>query len=161
MAAGKIIKHINARKKSSSLKCTSCGWKGRIAKACYTNMLKKSGAIKTNTVQASPIPGQLAIKQEATSLSTRMIRATILANTTSSTEHNLPMVQTAGQVEVDGRIVDLDAPLNPIPNLWLWLRGLYGREEFRSRQSRTQEQWCRWYLSRFWNGTKFPLISVG
>ena len=49
--------------KGSSLKCTSCGRKGHIAKACYTDMLKKSGAIKTNTVWASPIPGQLAITQ--------------------------------------------------------------------------------------------------
>ena len=49
--------------KGSSLKCTSCGRKGHIAKACYTDMLKMSGAIKTNTVQASTIPGQLAITQ--------------------------------------------------------------------------------------------------
>ena len=82
-------------------------------------MLKKSGAIKTNTVQASPIPGQLAITQEQTSLPTRMIKATIAANTASIAEHNLPMVHPAGQVEVDGRIVDLDAPPKPIPNLWL------------------------------------------
>ena len=41
--------------KGSSLKCTSCSRKGHKAKACYTDMLKKSGAIKTNTVQASPI----------------------------------------------------------------------------------------------------------
>ena len=63
--------------------------------------------------------GQLAITQEATYLPTRMIKATIAANTASSTEHNLPMVQPAGQVEVDGRLVDLDAPPKPIPNLWL------------------------------------------
>ena len=58
--------------KGSSLKCTSCGRKGHVAKAWYTDMLKKSGAIKTNTVQASP--GQLAITQEQTTLPTRMIR---------------------------------------------------------------------------------------
>ena len=52
-------------------------------------MLKKSGAIKTNTVQASPIPGQLAITQELTSFPTRMIKATNTANTASSAEHNL------------------------------------------------------------------------
>ena len=116
---GENHKTDQCSQKGNSLKCTSCGKKGHIAKACYTDMLKKSGAIKTNTVQASPIPGQLAITQEATSLPTRMIRATISANTTSSTEHNLPMVQPAGQVEVDGRIVNLDAPPKPIPNLWL------------------------------------------
>ena len=59
-----------------------------------------------------------------------MIRATIAANTASSAEHNLPMVQPAGQVEVDGRVVGLDAPPKPIPNLWIGLKGLYGGEEF-------------------------------
>ena len=43
-----------------------------------------------------------------------MISATISVNTTSSTEHNLHMVQPAGQVEID-----LDAPPKPIHNLWL------------------------------------------
>ena len=90
-----------------------------MAKACYTNMLKKSGAVKTITVQATPIPGQLAITQEATSLPTRMISATIAANIASSADHNLPMGQPAGQVEVDERLLDLDAPPKPIPNLWL------------------------------------------
>ena len=105
--------------KGSSLKCTSCRRKGHIAKACYTDMLEKSGAIKTNAVQALPIPGQLAITQEATSLPTRMIKATIAGNTASSARHNLPKVQPAGQVKVDGRIINLDAPPKPIPNLWL------------------------------------------
>lgn len=40
------------------------------------------------------------------------------------------MVRPAGQVEVDGQIIDFDAPPKPIPNLWLWLKGLYGGEEF-------------------------------
>ena len=78
-------------------------------------MLKKSGAIKTNTVQATPIPGQLAITQEATSIPTRMIKATIAAKTASSAEHNLPMVQPAGQVEVDGRFINLNPQPSPFP----------------------------------------------
>ena len=48
--------------KDSSLKCTSCGRKGHIAKACYTDMLKKSGAIKTNTVQALALDNKLAME---------------------------------------------------------------------------------------------------
>ena len=82
-------------------------------------MLKKSGTVKTNTVQVLPIPGQLAITQEATSLPTRMILAKVTANTASSAGHNLPLVRPAGQVKVDGQIIDLDAPPEPIPNLWL------------------------------------------
>ena len=55
--------------------CTSCGQKGHFAKACYTDMLKKSGMVKPNTVQAAPIPGQLEITQEASLLPARMIKA--------------------------------------------------------------------------------------
>ena len=61
-------------------------------------MLKKSVVVKTNTVHASPNPGQLAITQEATSLPARMIKATVAANTASNAGHNLPMVHPAGQV---------------------------------------------------------------
>ena len=81
-------------------------------------MLKKSGAVKTNTVQASPIPGQLAITQEATSIPTSMIKAMVAANNASRAGHYHPMVDRAEQVEVNSQIIDLDAPPKPIPNLW-------------------------------------------
>ena len=40
------------------------------------------------------------------------------------------MVQLQGAVQVDGKIIDLDAPLKPIPSMWMQLRGLYGGESF-------------------------------
>ena len=71
---------------------------------------KNSSSVKTNTVQASPIPGQLAM-----SLPTRMIKATIAANTASSAGHNLPLVHPAGHVEVSGQIIELDAHQSQSP----------------------------------------------
>ena len=57
--------------KSSSLKYTACNRKGHIAKACYTEMLKKSGTVKTNQLSAAA-PGTPALTYESTMLPTRM-----------------------------------------------------------------------------------------
>ena len=41
---------VQCSQKGSSLKCTACNRKGHIAKACYMDMLKKSGTVKINMV---------------------------------------------------------------------------------------------------------------
>ena len=46
--------------KGSSLKCTTCNRKGHVAKACHTEMLKKSGTVKTSMVSAAA-PGTPAL----------------------------------------------------------------------------------------------------
>ena len=77
--------------KGGSLKFTACNRKGHIAKACNTEMLKKSGTVKTNLVSAAA-PGTPAFTYEETTLPTRMVQTEISANTVSSGQHSIPMV---------------------------------------------------------------------
>ena len=95
--------------KGGSLKCTACNRKGHVARACYT---KKSGTVKTNLVSAAA-PGTPALTYEETMLPTRMVRTEISANTVSSGQHSIPMVQTQSRVQVDGHSINLDDPPNP------------------------------------------------
>ena len=88
--------------KGSSLKCTACNRKGHMAKACYTEMLKKSGTVKTHMVSAAA-PGTPALTYEETTLPTRMVRTEIATNAVSSRQHSIPMVQAQSRVEIDGR----------------------------------------------------------
>ena len=104
--------------KGGSLKCTACNRKGHVAKACYTEMLKKSGTVKTNLVSAAA-PGTPALTYEETTLPTRMVRTVISANTVSSGQHSIPMVQAQSRVQVDSRSINLDEPPKPIPPLWM------------------------------------------
>ena len=104
--------------KGGSLKCTACNRKGHVVKASYTEMLKKSGTVKTNLVSAAA-PGTPALTYEETTLPTRMVRTEISANTVSSGQHSIPMVQAQGRVQVDGRSINLDEPPKPIPPLWM------------------------------------------
>ena len=104
--------------KVGSLKCTACNRKGHVAKACYTEMLKKSGMVKTNLVSAAA-HGTPALTYEETTLPTRMVQTEISANTVSSGQHSIPMVQAQSTVQVDGRSINLDEPPKPIPPLWM------------------------------------------
>ena len=83
--------------KGGSLKCTACNTKGHVAKACYTEMLKKSRTLKTNLVSAAP-PGTPALTYEETTLPTRIVQTEISANTVSSGQHSIPMVQAQSTV---------------------------------------------------------------
>ena len=104
--------------KGSSLKCTACNRKGHTTKACYTEMLKKSGNVKTNLVSAAA-PGTPALTHESTALPTRMVKTKLATNAVTSSQQNLPMVHAQCRVEIDGRSINLDAPPKPIPPLWM------------------------------------------
>ena len=95
--------------KGSYLKCTACNRKGHIANACYTEMLKKSGTVKTNLV-SSVSAGTLALTYETTALLTRMVKTEIATNALSSMRQNIPMVEAQNRLEIDGRSINLDEP---------------------------------------------------
>ena len=104
--------------KGGSLKCTGCNRKGHLAKACYTEMLKKQGTVKTNLVSAAA-PGTPALTYEEATLPTRMVRTEIATNAVTSNQHSIPMFQAQGRVQIDGRSINLDDPPKPIPPLWM------------------------------------------
>lgn len=87
----------------------SCNRKGHLAKACYNEMLKKSGTVKTITMSAAPRTP--AITCETTTLPTRTVKTKLATNAVTSTQHSLPLVQAQGMVQLNGRTID--NPPNP------------------------------------------------
>ena len=69
--------------KGSCLKCTACNRKGHVAKACYTEMLKKSWTVKTNLVSAAA-PGTPALMYKETTPSTEISNWLFLRTAPSS-----------------------------------------------------------------------------
>ena len=80
--------------------------------------VEKVSTVKTNLVSAAA-PGTPALTYEETTLPTRMVQTAISANTVSSGQHSILMVQAQSRVLVDGRSINLDEPPKPIPPLWI------------------------------------------
>ena len=94
--------------KGGSLKCTACNRKGHVAKACYTEDGEEIRHVKDQL--GICCRSRNTLTYEATTLPTRMVRTEISANTVSSGQNSIPMVQAQTRVQVDGRSINLEEP---------------------------------------------------
>ena len=96
--------------KGQKINCTLCKKRGHIAKACFTDALKKT--VLAN--QVTTVPQQPAITYEPTepTVQARMMKATVKAA-------DLPTVEPKSIVVIDGKTIDLDEPPKAIPPMWM------------------------------------------
>ena len=115
--------------KSQSLKCNLCNRKGHTAKACYTEMLKKtstSANAQTASQSTPPVPAltyQPSSSDTAT-IPARMIRSEIVSGNASISAANvspseIKWAHPQSVVHVGGKTINLDEPPKDIPPLWM------------------------------------------